>query len=344
LTIMGVGFDPRTSFCINKLMKLGGQGKRDSVLIELDEGPDSPSRRYQDLIDANRNQIGKLLPEGSRRIFKRLSMQASDGRRIGSRNAANIFGTLSEISTYNDLIVDISALPRGIYFPLIGKLLHLTDIASSSKDPSPNLHVVVSENAELDARIKDEGIAEDAEYMHGFTGALDTEGSTRVPRVWIPILGERQAQQLERIDNLVGADEICPMLPMPSANPRRGDALLMEYRELLFDRMRIEPKNFIYVDEGNPFQVYEEIRKTIMRYELSLQPLGGCQVIISALSSKLLSLGALLAGYELKRTGRGVGMAQVETQGYDMEGKIEKQKELDRTEPYSLWLAGDCYV
>jgi len=35
-------------------------------------------------------------------------------------------------------------------------------------------------------------------------------------------------------------DEICPVLPFPALNPRRGDNLVLEYRDLLFDRLRID--------------------------------------------------------------------------------------------------------
>jgi len=75
----------------------------------------------------------------------------------------------------------------------------------------------------------------------------------------------------------------------------------------------------------------------------SLQSLGGCQSVISALSSKLLSIGALLVAYELKNQYPGVGIAHVETHGYNVDDKIDREKELENTELASLWLVGDCY-
>jgi hypothetical protein len=119
--------------------------------------------------------------------------------------------------------------------------------------------------------------------------------------------------------------------------------LLVEYRKLLFDSWGVDQRNFIYAAEQNPFELYRAIYRTVLRYNESLRALGGCQVIISALSSKLLSIGALLAAYELKDYGLGVGMAHVETQGYEIEGGIDLGSELPRTELSTLWLTGDCY-
>jgi hypothetical protein len=272
-------------------------------------------------------------------------MWSDDNRRIGSRNAANIFASLEDFSDYTDIVVDVSAMPRGLYFPLIGKVLYLVDSSgcSGTLSKAPNLHVLVSENAQLDSKINDEGIDDEASYMYGFTGALDTESASGSPKVWVPILGEKQAQQLERIYNLVIPDEICPILPMPSVNPRRTDNLLIEYRELLFDRLRVDQRNLIYVDEQNPFEVYRELHRTIRDYNKALSTLGGCQVVISALSSKLLSMGALLAAYEMKNYGSGVGIAHVETKGHHFENSGDMENVLSETTPSTLWLAGDCY-
>jgi hypothetical protein len=340
LFIVGMGFDPRTCQGYSDLLAAGGSGRRDCTVMLFDEGPESPSIRYSELFKNNQDKLASLIPRNAQRNNKSVVMRASDGRRVGSRNSANSFGTISELSPYTDVIIDVSSMPRGIYFPLIGKILFLVDSTARSA-PKPNVHVVVSENADLDGRIRDEGIAEEANYMPLFTGTLQIEGLQDLPKVWIPILGEHQEQQLERVYNLVTPDEISPILPAPSSNPRRGDDLLFEYRELLFDRLRVEPKDFVYVDEQNPFQVYQAIHRTVSHYNQALQSLGGCQVVLSAFSSKLLSIGALLSAYELKT--KGVGVANVETLGYGLELPSDTKEVLDKTEPCTMWIAGECY-
>jgi hypothetical protein len=341
LFLAGLGFDPRTSFAYKTFLNQGGIGQRDCFLVKFEEGPESPSQEYAELVQDNHRAIKALVPSGSKLSEKSIQMQGADGRRIGSKLAASLI-SLKDIMGYDDIVIDVSAMPRGIFFPLIAQILSIVD-SKSSMQKTPNLHIVVSENAELDGKIRDEGIEEDASYMHRFTGPLNSESTVDLPKVWIPILGERQAEQLDKIYELVKPDEVSPIVPFPASNPRRADDLLLEYRELLFDTIRVESGNVVYVSEQNPFEAYREIFKTVYQYNHALDTLGGCQVVISALSSKLLSLGALLAAYDLKIKGFGVGIAQVETSGYRIEGVADKDEELKRTQLTSLWLRGDCY-
>jgi hypothetical protein len=341
LFILGQGFDPRMCFGFEALLEAGGSGRRDCVVIEFDEGSNSPSAKHSNLLAQNKVKLDQLIINRDAKIIKKpVPMWSDDGRRIGSSSATHVFTGLSEFSNYTDIIIDISALPRGIYFSLIGKILYLLDSIAGEGASVPNFFVIVSENAELDRRIKDEGIDDVAYYVHGFAGDLETEATLNLPKIWIPILGEGQGGQLERIYNLVIPDEICPVFPSPSVDPRRGDKLLIEYREYLFDQLLVEPRNIIYAAEQNPFDVYRQIHRTVQHYNKALKPLGGCKVAISALSSKLLSIGALLSAYELKNVeGLSAGIANIEAQGYQIEGETESIK----AELFTLWLAGDCY-
>jgi len=188
-------------------------------------------------------------------------------------------------------------------------------------------------------KIQEEGIDDDAAYMYGFSSDLVQEATASAPRVWIPVLGEGKKEQLIRLYHHVRPDEICPVFPSPSVNPRRADDLVREYHELLFDRFRVEPPNIIYASEWNPFEVYRQVCRTIERYNSALDALGKCKVVVSVLSSKLLSVGALLAAYEAKRKGFMIGISHVETHGYRIHGDIGSCD----PELYSLWIAGECY-
>jgi hypothetical protein len=287
-------------------------------------------------MSSNRDRFNKLLAGKGQVAEREVKMWSGDGRRLGSRNAASVFSA-DDVRQYRDIVVDISALPRSIYFPLIGRLLLIIDTWQLDS-PRPNLHVVVSESLELDRLIHTEGIDDDATYLHGFSGGVDMEATSDIPRIWIPILGESQRGELERIYDLVHPDEICPVLPFPSSDPRRGDNLILNYRELLFDRFRIEPDNIIYASEKNPFEVYRQLNKTTTQYKNALHPLNGCKVVISALSSKLLSLGALLSGYEMRDV---VGIAHVESSGYVMSAGTDIS--LVHEELFEIWLSGECY-
>lgn len=325
---------------VQKILSLEGEGLRHCVLVEYDEGSASPSRVHDDLLAANVKTLESLFRGQDRLTNKQIRMWSEDGRRrVGSRGAAEVFVSPDELTAYTDILVDISALPRSLYMPLLAKLLYLIDGWASG--PRPNLHVLTSDNPVLDQLITAEGISDDASYLHGFESGIEQEATADVPKVWMPILGEGKIGHFERIYDLVSPDEIAPILPFPCANPRRTDDLILEYRPYLFDRLRIEPTNLIYVPEQNPFGVYREITAAVRHYNDALRTLGGCKIVISALSSKLLSLGALLAAYDLKQAAHPVGIAHVHAVGYTIHGgPTSRGPEEDL---FEVWIAGDPY-
>ena len=345
LFVLGKGFDPRMYLGFKALINAGGDGKRDILAIDPEAGDLSSSQVHAPLVEANWSTLQALLRHNSTPLVRRIKMWSEDGRRIASRSAAGVFDSLADFIGYTDIVIDISAMPRSIYFPLIAKALYLLDETThATMERKPNLHIFVSENPVLDTRIRDEGVDEAATYIHPFSGGLEMEATAGQPKIWIPILGEGQETQLDRIYNLIDVpDEICPVLPFPSLDPRRGDNLVLEYRDLLFDRLRIEPRNFIYASERNPFEVYRQIRRTILHYREVLGPLGGCKTVLSALSTKLLSVGALLVAYEFKQAKVDVGIAHVGSQGYIMDDAPGAEEPQMRSEIFGLWLAGECY-
>ena len=337
--ILGKGFDPRMCSGVEALAQIGGKGRRDVVLVEYDEGAASPSNAYQGFVERNLKHLQELVSEKA--VSSRsVKMFSDDGRRTTSRSAEGLFTSIDEFKPYGDVVVDISSMPRGIYVPLIAKCLHLID-TSGRKDL--NLHVIVSESPHLDGQIYDEGPDETADYIHPFRGGSDREGSGKQPRVWIPILGEGQVVQLKRIYDLVVPDEIAPLMPSPSLDPRRGDDLAYEYRELLFDQLRVEPRNIIYASERNPFEAYRQLRQTIGHYQLALAPLGGCLSVLSVVSTKLLSVSALLTAYELKQAKINIGIAHVESQGYRADESCFETKN-SQAVLFGMVLTGEYYA
>ncbi len=344
LFILGRGFDPRMCLGLEGFIGAGGRGKRDLLAIEFPEGASSPSKKHSAQVSANWARLQGLVQGKGSVTSPHVKMWSDDGRRIGSRSAAALFRAPSDFADYTDIIIDISATPRSIYFPLVGKTLHLLDqLQRSQPSAIPNLFVLVSENPLLDSQIREDGPDDTADYIYPFEGGLGMEATAEYPRIWAPLLGEGQLVQLERIYDLVGPDEISPVLPSPSLNPRRGDDLILDYHELLFDRLRIDPRNFIYASERNPFEVYRQVRRTILHYREALLPLGGCKAVVSAHSSKLMSVGALLVAYELKQKRVDVGVAHVESDGHVMSDDAQEPSHWTQSDVFGLWISGECY-
>lgn len=344
LFVLGRGFDSRMCLGLETLVSTNKVNKLEVLAINLDEGANSPSQDYLPNVEENWQKLEDIVEDKATIIQKDVTMWSEDGRRIGSRSAGSLFTKIEDLSEFTDIIVDISAMPRSIYIPLIGSILYILDNSEKQENKIKiNLHIWVSENPVLDSAIHDQEIEESASFIHGFGGKFELEATANVPSIWIPVLGEGQLAQMERIYDRVQPDEICPVLPSPSSDPRRGDNLILEYRELLFDSLRIEPRNYIYADEQNPFEVYRQIRRTILHYQKALEPLGGCKTVISALSSKLMSLGTLLVAYELKQVDIDVGIAHIESNGYKIGCELDEDAMLNNNQLFGIWLYGECY-
>jgi hypothetical protein len=340
---LGKGFDPRMNMGIRAVLAANGKGTREVVLLDFHEGQDSPSVRYQGRVDRNQSELEQLIADRCTLSLQPLKVFSLERRRILARSAGALVGDLDGYESVTDFVVDVSSLPRSIFFPLVAKLLHLIDRLPESRQ-KPNLLVLVGENARMDGLITDDGIDEDADYLFPFRGRAEREATAAHPKVWVPILGERQEFQLARINDLVKPDEICAVLPSPSRNPRRGDDLVLEYRRFLYDELLVDPRSFIFASELNPFEAYRQLRHAIIHYTEALQPLGGCRAILTAVSSKLLSLSALLAAHELKEEGFDVSVAHIECDGYKIENEEDLDGAVSYTALYGLWLTGEMYA
>lgn len=344
LFILGKGFDVRMNLGIESLIKKCPDINLDCLLVGLDEGKDSSSHNLQDLVDDNLNEINSLL--SSKKIIKKeLKLWSSKGKKkvkIGDREASNLIGGYDEIKDYTDIIVDISALPRGVYFSLLGKLLTLIDKYSKN---TQNLFVCISENAKIDELTKEKVTEGDVSFLHGFGGGIEIESEMDKPLVWFPILGEDKLSHVRKAFGKVTETknrlyEICPTFPFPSKDPRRSDAILIEYHELLFDELGIEPQNIMYISERNPFEAYIQLSNAIKNYKKSLEIINGCKAALSNFSSKLLSIGTLLAAYENRDD---IGVLNVDSQGYGYEDKNEVKKIKLESELFVIWLTGEPY-
>lgn len=335
LLIIGRGFDPRMCLGIDMLVSAGGTGRLDVTGLDLREGATSPSLSHQQLVDDNWVSLTKAVGTRGKIEIRAVEFWSAEGRRISSQSARDLFDSEDAFTAYTDVVVDISSLPRSVYFPLIARILYLLDNSPTGSQGRVNLHVLVAEDPGLDASIQEEGIDEKAEFMASFGGGFDEE-AVQTPKVWIPMLGENRGIQFDRIYDRVKPNEICPVLPSPSRDPRRVDNIVLEYHERLFDQHHLDGRAFIYAAEQNPFEVYRQLRRTLHRYDQVFDLLGGCRVAVSPLSSKLMSLGALLVAYELKERGHGIGIANIESQGYALVGNPPE------AELFGMWIAGEC--
>jgi hypothetical protein len=213
---------------------------------------------------------------------------------------------VSHINGYTDIILDVSSLPRVVYLSLMIRILGRL-VPDRKKDDAlyakgVNFQVLVGEDPKLDGLIMSEDPSNELVTIPGFSGALKLDSVKEWPFVWFPVLGENRIGQLERVINHeVPTDaEVCPVLPHPSKNPRRADKLLLEYRDQLFEKMGAPTSNVMYAHEAHPFEAYRQLFNAMERYRKSFELLGGCRLVVTPLSSKLMTLGVGLACFNMR--------------------------------------------
>jgi len=338
LIIAGLGFDRRAVLVSQEIVGAGGKGKRDLWLLCYDNGQETTAEQRATV--ANNDKAFAALFASPRSVSRlKIAMRTDRARSATCQNTKAAISRPDELFAYDDVIVDISAMPRMIALMTLAQLLALFDGRNANGAQAPNLHVVAAESVTHDLATVEDSLDSDVILLTGFSGRLDSE-ALQNPKVWVPILGESQDIRLQRIFDKVQPDQICPVVPFPTRDPRRGDRIVESHQRILFDEFRVEPRNILYASEYNPFEAYRAIFNTIDRYRSALTDLDDCRVFVSPLSSKLLSVSALLACYDHKQQKSGkfdVGIPYVEVAAYGASvGDLESERVFT-----SMWLTGE---
>lgn len=271
-------------------------------------------------------------------------LSASQALRLGTERV------LQTLTDETHVILDVGSLPRMAYLALmIGFLERLVPDLHAPNALTANgvtLQVLVAEDPVLDAKIQSEDPRNELVLIPGFASALQAESMRDLPLVWFPILGEGKVSHFTRVMTaaIPATAEICPILPHPSRDPRRADNLLVEYRAALFDSRFTPTTNIVYVHEAHPFEAYRQMLGAMRRYETSLRIVGGCRLVVTPLASKLITLGAGLACFEMRPSDidatYGVAIPYAESTRYTVSAA-----ELNASHPEisSLVLTGDAY-
>jgi hypothetical protein len=175
--------------------------------------------------------------------------------------------------------------------------------------------------------------------VHGFKGERSLDGSGSQALLWIPTLSPGEKSSLEKIYQFIQRSDtpidICPIVPFPCRDPRLPDCLVEEYREHLAT-WRADHRNFLYAAQSDPLDSYRAISALYASRDRLFQNLGGSQLILSPLGSKMMSVGVMLAAIE-----RDLPVAMVESIGYEADAAVAS----DRADGILMhvWLCGEAY-
>ncbi|MHB8085383.1 MAG: hypothetical protein ACYDHZ_06135 [Dehalococcoidia bacterium] len=336
LIITGLGWDPRLSSLPRTLEKLGGSGLRDLHLICFKPSASFKSP-HQDFLDKNEQTLVKIAKKWGK-IVKIEVITRRDGNVYCGDDVISRIYLKCALENYDDVIVDISALPKSLYFTLL-----LILVKRHYKEyPKMNVHVVACQDVNLDSQI-----TESADYIRplkGFKSNFARTSQQQIPRIWVPVLERNNRISIQKIYDYMLPKDVYPVMPFPSKNPRTDDDLLVEYRSIFVDEWNLNPMNIIYALEDDPLDVYRIVISLFQNQKETLMPLGGISMAVSALSSKLSSIGVFMAAYEgnlavIHSIGRHDPPASLkESSFWDDKAAKRFQDNL-----HSIWLTGEPY-
>jgi len=316
LYIAGRGFDVRAQTVMQEYVaNLQSAGRRveSAKLLLIGFSGYELEENIRALTEENATALETIFkPLGSSDTIT-MGESTSDEEDIGASNLlrGGVQKVLATVADHTDIVLDVSSMPRMTYLALLTSLLQklVPDKQIKNGEPHPlaakgiNFQVLVAEDAKLDGLIKAEDPSNQLVQIPGFAGAFHAESIKDWPLVLFPILGENRVNQLTKVftsGEIPDGAEICPVVPHPSKNLRRADDLLVEYRDVLFKSGRAPTNNIMFVHESNPFEAYRQLLSAMRRYRESMNVLGSCRLVVTPLGSKLVTVGAGLACFEMR--------------------------------------------
>lgn len=327
LLVAGAGFDPRATASVLTLHEILGD-KLECFFIK-EERPDPDPKLIQKATE-NLEHLKTKYPD-SRVVI--INVFADDNAVVGG---INVIKSLQDVNLdgFTDLIVDLSALSIGISFPVVKYFFDLI-VRDQLK---VNIHLLVISNPELDAIIC--SVPNDrATEIRGFSRSDRLYGEENKAKLWLPQLSGGRKEVLRRIHESVVPHDVCPILPFPSADVKKGDKIVIDFIAELENEWRVDKRNYVYADENQPLDIYRTILKIDDQRRPVFQTFGGSVIILSPLGSKLLAIGALMAALE-----RRFPIVYVETLEYAVDWEKVDLLQTDTSRKAHIWLYGEAYL
>lgn len=333
--IAGAGFDPRT-LVFAKLLRAHAVSV---TLLCFREQRPKAQPYLRPIADAHSAELQRMFPGAC--TITSVEIFDDAGGVVGGRRVVPIvddfLNAQNATKPFTDILVDISALSTGVFFPIIAQLLEKIRIEKRKW----NLHLFVAENPGVDRGIRGE-IVDAVSQIHGYRSKDSLTQTSDHALLWAPVFAEDNATQMQRIYDLLNQPpaivDILPIIPFPGLNPRGPDALVETYREFIGD-WGIDPRHFLYAAQSDPLDSYRSICEIDQLRADTYANLGGSSTILSPLGSKMMSVGLMLAAIE-----RTLRVLYVECLGYEeLAVPIQSPVSTPALPITHLWLAGEIY-
>ena len=334
LFLFGKGFDPRMNNILKLILENNTGLQLDCIAFDFPDRANTGANENKTLYEANTNELEDLKNRfhfGYNEIL--IDSSLSWDKRIAQMCRQII---QKDLADYKDVILDVSSLPRAFYFNIAKALFNkLRD------NKEKNLFFAVSENIDIDQNIKKTPQNDNIDPLVGFRSMSSRESNLDRINILISLIGEQNVNILRSIYYHFQPSDMFPVLPFPSKDPRRADTLMQEYHEFFTEKQFTAPQNITYADEQNPFELYRIISNMIQGQQATFKPISDHVCFgIALLTSKLLSLGALLVGLEYNQC---VAIYNVNPMTYEIDNAAKFKQINKYSEPYLLWITGEAY-
>lgn len=286
--------------------------------------------------DRHRAWLEKNLP-ATKCGFADVEIISNDGATVAGRNAVKT--TLAWFNAqYSDIVVDSSGMSRGVCFPL------LLQAISAGEKTGANVHLLMASNDDPTVKLVVQS-NDRADWMHGFQENMDLDGTDSVVALWMPQLSEDSRRQAEvmyqRLTTSCRVAEVCPIVPFPARDPRRGDMLLFEYVDVFKSDMGGAGLSVVYAHEADPMDVFHSIIRTeSARREVFAATNCQAVTVLSPSGWRLGSLGMVLAAITMK-----LPLLYVEAISYTSASDMPEEVDVPKADrKWHIWITGTPYA
>lgn len=325
LFIGSIGFDPRTLITYEKLKGISN----DIVPIFLQEYRRSGSRDLRERAEETEKNLKDTLGFEPRII--KFPIFASDGAPIGGVELIKAVQTIENVADYTDIVIDICAMSRGIFFPLVKYFRnYIKENALSS-----SLHILVIDQPSVDYKYHPQ-YHDRASLMKGFTSnaRLISEGAHI--KLWLPQLMSSRTSVYETLYRFLSPDDVCPVLPFPGIRPKMVDELVIEYQEHI-SSWETGLQNIVLASESDPLDLYDSVYRA---HQARCKIFDNQLTILSPLGTKVSTIGGLLAAMDFD-----LPVAYVETIGYYEKALSDNfpKEVINKENLVHVWVDGPIY-
>jgi|GEM_PF-1779912 len=325
LFIGSIGFDPRTLMTFEKLRGITSniqpiffEEERKAVAGTLKNRAKETSAKLAELLGHPPNIIN-------------ISIFASDdGAPIGgSELIKSVQQNIKDISEYSDVVIDICAMSRGIFFPLVRYFRGLI----KEKKLDTSLHILVVDHPSVDYSYKPQ-YHDRASWMKGFDADAGLMSTPSAAKLWLPQLMSSRTGMYETLFGFLRPDDVCPVLPFPGIKPKMVDQLVIEYRDLI-SNWETSLQHIVLASESDPLDLYD----TVIRVHKARKKICDPHVtVLSPMGSKVSTIGGLLAAMD-----ESLPVAYVETLGYheDSNSPVSDVPSIENL--VHVWVDGPVY-